>query len=58
MKTMNVYLRPILMGVLMLMFVNAALAQDYQAKHEVQRGETLAGIAKQYGVTEQMCKFN
>lgn len=44
------------MGVLMLMFVNAALAQDYQAKHEVQRGETLAGIAKQYGVTEQMIK--
>ena len=44
------------MGVLMLMFVNATLAQDYQAKHEVQRGETLAGIAKQYGVTEQMIK--
>lgn len=53
---MNVYLSHILMCMLMLMFVNTALAQDYQAKHEVQRGETLAGIAKQYGVTEQMIK--
>ena len=41
---------------MMLLVVSSALAQDYQAKHEVQRGETLASIAKQYGVTEQMVK--
>ena len=56
MKTMVVYLKRIVMCCLMFVVVNAIFAQDYQAKHEVQRGETLAGIAKQYGVTEQMIK--
>lgn len=56
MKKKTTYLRHILMCTLLLMFVNVALAQDYQAKHEVQRGETLSSIAKQYGVTEQMIK--
>ncbi len=56
MKTMTINLRHIYLCVLMLMFVNVVWAQDYQTKHEVQRGETLASIAKQYGVTELMIK--
>ena len=56
MKTMVVYLQRIVMCCLMFVAINAVFAQDYQAKHEVQRGETLASIAKQYGVTEQMIK--
>lgn len=56
MKTMVVYLKRIVVCSLMFVVVNAVFAQDYQTKHEVQRGETLAGIAKQYGVTEQMIK--
>lgn len=56
MKTRIIYLKRIVMCCLMFVVVNAVFAQDYQAKHEVQRGETLAGIAKQYGVTEQMIK--
>lgn len=40
----------------MFVVVNTILAQDFQTKHEVQRGETLSSIAKQYGVTEQMIK--
>lgn len=56
MKTMVIYLKRIVMCSLMFVVVNAVLAQDYQTKHEVQRGETLASIAKQYGVTEQMIK--
>lgn len=56
MKTVAVYLKHILMCSLMFFVVNLVVAQDYQAKHEVQRGETLSSIAKQYGVTEQMVK--
>lgn len=56
MKTAVVYLKHILMCSLMFLVVNTVTAQDYQAKHEVQRGETLTSIAKQYGVTEQMIK--
>ena len=56
MKTMFVYLKRIMMCCLMFGFVSVVFAQDYQAKHQVQRGETLASIAKQYGVTEQMIK--
>lgn len=56
MKTLVVLLKRTMMCCLMLVVVNVAFAQDFQAKHEVQRGETLAGIAKQYGVTEQMIK--
>ena len=56
MKTVAVYLKHILMCSLMFFVVNIVVAQDYQAKHEVQRGETLSSIAKQYGVTEQMVK--
>ena len=54
MNTAVVYLKHILMCSLMFLVVNTVTAQDYQAKHEVQRGETLSSIAKQYGVTEQM----
>ena len=56
MKTMVVYSMRIIMCCLMFVVVNAVSAQDFQAKHQVQRGETLAGIAKHYGVTEQMIK--
>ena len=56
MKTMEVNLKHIIMCCLMFVIVDAVFAQDYQAKHEVRRGETLASIAKQYGVTEQMIK--
>jgi len=56
MKTTAVYLKHILMFSLMLLIVNIVAAQDYQIKHEVQRGETLSSIAKQYGLTEQMIK--
>ena len=56
MKTLVVLLKRTMMCCLMSVVVNVAFAQDFQAKHEVQRGETLAGIAKQYGVTEQMIK--
>lgn len=56
MKTMVVYLKRIVMCSFMFVVVNVVFAQDFQAKHEVQRGETLASIAKQYGVTEQMIK--
>lgn len=56
MKTMVIYLKRIVMCCLMFVVVNAVFAQDYQAKHEVQRGETLASIAKRYGVTVQMIK--
>lgn len=56
MKTAVVYLKRILMCSLMFLVVNTVMAQDYQAKHEVRRGETLSSIAKQYGVTEQMIK--
>ena len=51
-----IYLKHILMCSLMFFVVNIVVAQDYQAKHKVQRGETLSSIAKQYGVTEQMVK--
>ena len=56
MKTAVAYLKHILMCSLMFWVVNTVAAQGYQAKHEVQRGETLSSIAKQYGVTEQMIK--
>lgn len=51
---MVVYLKRIVMCCLMFAVVNAVFSQVFQVKHEVQRGETLASIAKQYGVTEQM----
>ena len=56
MKTLVVLLKRTMMCCLMFVVVNVVFAQDFQAKHEVQRGETLASIAKQYGVTEQMIK--
>ena len=56
MKTMVVNLKRIIMCCLMFVIVSAVFAQDYQVKHEVRRGETLASIAKQYGLTEQMIK--
>ena len=56
MKTMVVNLKRIVMCCMMFVVVNAVFAQDFQAKHQVQRGETLASIAKHYGVTEQMIK--
>jgi len=56
MRTKVIYLKHILMCSLMLVIVTTVMAQNYQAKHEVQRGETLTSIAKKYGVTEQMIK--
>lgn len=56
MKRFLVFMKRTIMCFSMLMVVNTALAQDFQTTHEVQRGETLASIAKQYGVTEQMIK--
>ena len=56
MKTLVVLLKRTMMCCLMFVVINVAFAQNFQAKHEVQRGETLSSIAKQYGVTEQMIK--
>lgn len=56
MKSIFVFMKRTIMCFSMLMVVNIALAQDFQTTHEVQRGETLSSIAKQYGVTEQMIK--
>ena len=56
MRVVFLNLKHIVMCCLMLLVVNFAYAQEYQAKHEVKRGETIASIAKRYGVTEQMIK--
>ncbi len=56
MKAKVFYLKRIFMCCLMFCFTNMVIAQDFLIKHEVKRGETLASIAKQYGVTEQMIK--
>ena len=56
MKTMTVNLKCIVIFCLMFVVTNAVFAQDFQANHQVQRGETLSSIAKRYGVTEQMIK--
>lgn len=56
MKRFLVFMKRTIMCFSMLMVVNTALAQNFQTTHEVQRGETLSSIAKQYGVTEQMIK--
>ena len=56
MKTVVCKIKHIAMCCLMMLVVSSAIAQNYQAKHEVQRGETLASVAEKYGVTEQMIK--
>lgn len=55
MKTILIYLKRTLMFALMFLAINV-FAQNYQTKHEVQRGETFASIASQYGISEKMLK--